>query len=109
MPPLFATRTAGDRLYRDLPRVCSWADPLYIYELEKASLLDPLTQIANRRFLEMRLASSIAEFRRYAIPFGIIFADIDRFKEINDTHGHLAGDEMLKMICPLALRQCPVN
>lgn len=73
-------------------------DPLYIYELEKASLLDPLTQIANRRFLEMRLASSIAEFRRYAIPFGIIFADIDRFKEINDTHGHLAGDEMLKMI-----------
>lgn len=73
-------------------------DPLYLYELEKASLLDPLTQVANRRFLEMRLASSLGEFGRYGIPFGVIFADIDHFKEINDTYGHLAGDDMLKMI-----------
>lgn len=73
-------------------------DPLYIKELEKASLLDPLTQVANRRYIEMKLASSMEEFRRYGVPFGIIFADIDNFKAINDTYGHLVGDDVLKMV-----------
>lgn len=73
-------------------------DAMYIQELEKASLLDPLTQIANRRFIEIKLASSLEEFRRYGVPFGIIFCDIDHFKSINDTYGHLAGDDVLKMV-----------
>jgi diguanylate cyclase (GGDEF)-like protein/PAS domain S-box-containing protein len=72
-------------------------DQHYIEELEKASMLDPLTQIANRRFLEMKLTSCFEEFRRYGIPFGVIFADIDRFKAVNDTFGHLVGDDVLKM------------
>lgn len=70
----------------------------YVEELEKASLLDPLTQLANRRYIEMKLSSALEEFRRYEVPFGIIFADIDHFKDINDRHGHLMGDDVLKMI-----------
>ena len=72
-------------------------DPRYVEGLEKAAMLDPLTQIANRRFLEMKISSCFEEFRRYNIPFGLIFADIDHFKSINDTFGHRAGDDVLKM------------
>ncbi len=69
-----------------------------VSELEKLALLDPLTQLANRRYIEMNLHSRLEELRRYQWPFGILFLDIDHFKLINDTCGHAMGDEILRMV-----------
>lgn len=65
---------------------------------EKLAYLDPLTGTANRRFAEITLHARYEEFKRYGWPFGLIFIDIDRFKSVNDEHGHAAGDEVLKMV-----------
>jgi diguanylate cyclase (GGDEF)-like protein len=66
--------------------------------LEEQSLLDPLTQLTNRRGLEMQLHSRLGELKRYGTPFGLLFIDIDHFKQVNDTHGHNTGDEVLRMV-----------
>jgi diguanylate cyclase (GGDEF)-like protein/PAS domain S-box-containing protein len=73
-------------------------DPQVLQELKNAALLDPLTGLANRRFLEMKISACFEEFYRHGVHFGILFADIDRFKSINDTFGHLHGDAVLKMV-----------
>lgn len=69
-----------------------------IAELREMALLDPVTELGNRRYLETRLAARIKELERYGWPFGVLFADIDRFKEINDLHGHDAGDRVLRIV-----------
>ncbi len=69
-----------------------------VRRLEEAIMLDPLTGLGNRRFVEMRLASSLVETQHYQVPFGMLFIDIDHFKWVNDTHGHEAGDLVLKMV-----------
>jgi diguanylate cyclase (GGDEF)-like protein/PAS domain S-box-containing protein len=69
-----------------------------IEELETMALIDPLTRMANRRYLEMHLSNRIEEMHRYGWGFGVLFADIDDFKRINDTYGHDAGDKVLKMV-----------
>ncbi len=66
--------------------------------LEKLTGLDPLTQLPNRRRLEEEIQARLAETQRYGLTFGILFADIDRFKTVNDTFGHATGDEVLKMV-----------
>jgi diguanylate cyclase (GGDEF)-like protein/PAS domain S-box-containing protein len=65
---------------------------------EKRSLLDPLTQIAKRRGLEIQLTTGLTEMQKYGMQFGILFIDIDRFKKINKGYGQGIGDEVLKMI-----------
>jgi diguanylate cyclase (GGDEF)-like protein/PAS domain S-box-containing protein len=69
-----------------------------IEELQKQSLLDPLTKLANRRAMEIYLESRREEFRRFRWPFGVLFIDIDHFKGINDRYGHMTGDDILKMV-----------
>lgn len=69
---------------------------LKIQELEELSFLDGLTHIANRRYIELDLESRLAELKRYGLPFGILFMDVDRFKFFNDTYGHDTGDLILK-------------
>jgi len=67
-------------------------------ELQEMAMHDPLTGIANRRFVEINLAARLEEFKRYGFGFSVMFIDADNFKTINDTHGHSAGDRILKMI-----------
>jgi diguanylate cyclase (GGDEF)-like protein/PAS domain S-box-containing protein len=69
-----------------------------IRELERIALLDPLTGIGNRRFLEMTLTARLSEASRYGWSLGVLFIDIDHFKEINDKYGHDVGDLVLKMV-----------
>jgi diguanylate cyclase (GGDEF)-like protein len=63
--------------------------------------LDGLTGIANRRRLDLKINEEIGRARRNQSPLGILIADIDHFKHVNDTFGHLAGDECLRQIARL--------
>jgi len=74
------------------------ANELRLKELEKIAMLDRLTQIANRHFLEKELAARLEEKRRYRIPFGVLFVDIDDFKQVNDCYGHDTGDRVLQFV-----------
>ncbi len=56
---------------------------------------DPLTGLLNRRRMEERLLEEAARFRARGANFSVIIADVDRFKAINDEHGHAAGDRVL--------------
>lgn len=69
-----------------------------IEELRKLSMLDSLTGIANRRFGEKIIQDRIEELKRFGWQTGIIFADIDNFKNVNDSFSHSTGDRMIKMI-----------
>jgi diguanylate cyclase (GGDEF)-like protein len=71
---------------------------LRVNELEKLTLLDNLTQLANRNYLEREIQSRFEEKKRLNVPFGILFIDIDHFKKINDRYGHDVGDEVLKFV-----------
>ncbi|MFQ6038471.1 MAG: GGDEF domain-containing protein, partial [Candidatus Aminicenantales bacterium] len=61
-------------------------------------LLDALTQVGNRRFLEIHLQSRLEELKKYRLPFGVIYADVDRLKNINATYGASVGDQVLHMV-----------
>ena len=69
-----------------------------IDELERLAYLDPLTGLVNRRGMEYEIDRRLAERRKSALNFGVLFIDIDDFKKVNDTFGHAAGDEVLKHI-----------
>jgi diguanylate cyclase (GGDEF)-like protein/PAS domain S-box-containing protein len=78
----------------------------HLKELETLAFLDPLTRIANRTYLENFIVGKFNEFRRLGWPFGVIFVDVDRFKQVNDTFGHQTGDLVLKMVAQTLLKNC---
>ena len=63
--------------------------------LEELAHTDPLTKTLNRRALGERLAAEMERVRRYSTTMSLLLIDLDHFKQINDTHGHLAGDDVL--------------
>jgi len=69
-----------------------------VKELERLALLDHLTSLPNRRYVESQLQARLAEIERFGWPFGALFVDIDHFKLVNDAHGHDTGDEVLRMV-----------
>jgi len=64
--------------------------------LQELSITDPLTNLHNRLFCEKRLAYEFERADRYRSHLSCAMADIDHFKQINDTHGHAAGDQVLR-------------
>jgi diguanylate cyclase (GGDEF)-like protein len=66
--------------------------------LAESSNRDGLTGIYNRRYLEQRLSAEFDRCRRYRDHFSFVLFDLDHFKRINDTYGHLAGDEVLCVV-----------
>ncbi|MCE2509865.1 MAG: EAL domain-containing protein [Alphaproteobacteria bacterium] len=75
-------------------------------ELEQLSLYDPLTGLSNRALFHDRLDRAIALSRRNNTRLAVLMMDLDRFKEINDTLGHDAGDEVLKKVAERLVGTC---
>jgi diguanylate cyclase (GGDEF)-like protein len=69
-----------------------------IEKMRRLSLLDALTEIGNRRFAEGQLQGIVNEASRFSWLSGILLADIDKFKVVNDTYGHGAGDHTLQVV-----------
>jgi diguanylate cyclase (GGDEF)-like protein len=70
-------------------------------QMFEAALRDPLTKLFNRRYLLDRLAGEVAFAQRHRSPLALLLIDIDHFKSINDTYGHLAGDHVLSSLAQL--------
>jgi len=66
--------------------------------LYESSTRDALTRAFNRKYLNERLIAEIAHARRHKTQLSLLMLDLDRFKEVNDVHGHLAGDMVLRVV-----------
>jgi two-component system, cell cycle response regulator len=69
--------------------------------LEVLAQTDPLTMVLNRRALTTRLASELDRARRYEAVLSLLMIDLDHFKSVNDTYGHLVGDDVLRATAAL--------
>lgn len=94
----------GIELFTDITN--QHANALRVKELEALALLDRLTQLANRNYIEKEIQSRFEEKKRFNVPFGILFMDIDHFKKVNDTYGHDIGDEVLKFVANTFVANC---
>lgn len=70
---------------------------LMLLKLYRESTRDPLTGLINRRVLMKQLDNELQNFEQHQRPFSVLMFDLDRFKRINDNHGHQTGDRVLKM------------
>ncbi len=77
--------------------------------LRRTSLMDTLTGVNNRRFLEQRLGEEIDRSQRSAEPLTCFFLDIDFFKAVNDRHGHQIGDQVLALVARTVREQLRNN
>lgn len=73
--------------------------------LKLAGLTDGLTGVQNRRYFEHRCLVEVSQARRYRHPLACMFLDIDKFKRINDGHGHQSGDEVLRRVAHIIQSQ----
>ena len=73
--------------------------------LERQAITDPLTGAFNRRYMHTALATAVERCRRSSEPASLLLLDVDRFKPLNDTIGHAAGDRVLKAIVTLVDRR----
>jgi len=97
---LAAAQTFGERTLRLLPLMIQGLglalnNALLHDDLQRVAALDPLTGLYNRRFGMKRLDEELARIQRSQSPLSLIIVDLDHFKRLNDTYGHLAGDKVL--------------
>lgn len=67
-------------------------------ETERALYQDELTGIGNRKFADIRMSELLGAHTDHRQPFGVLFADIDHFKRVNDTYGHAVGDRIIQLV-----------
>jgi diguanylate cyclase (GGDEF)-like protein len=77
-----------------------------VEQLHSAATTDELTGLCNRRALEDRLAAEIARSLRHQLHTSVLLLDLDRFKVVNDTMGHAAGDRLLVQVGQILRKQC---
>ncbi len=73
------------------------------------SITDALTGTYNRRYLMEQLPRELERCRRYAYPLSVLMCDVDHFKQINDVHGHAAGDDVLQQFVARAQKSIRSN
>jgi diguanylate cyclase (GGDEF)-like protein len=73
--------------------------------LLKMAQTDSLTGLDNRRYIEERLEEAFGHSRRLKEPLAVVLCDLDRFKSVNDTHGHQVGDAVLKQLAQILRRE----
>ncbi len=83
---------------RDALRTTHWQ----LQQFEEQAIRDELTGLYNRRQLQTELDAAIARANRHGIPFCVCLIDVDHFKDINDCHGHLVGDLILREFARIA-------
>jgi diguanylate cyclase (GGDEF)-like protein/PAS domain S-box-containing protein len=71
--------------------------------IKEQAIRDPLTSLYNRRYLDETLERELSRTRRKSAFVSVIMIDIDHFKRLNDTHGHAAGDEVLRRFAKIVL------
>jgi len=76
-------------------------ESIYHEEIYRLAIEDGLTRVANKRYLEQFLEREVGRAQRHQRPLTLMMLDIDHFKRINDTHGHLAGDAVLSSLADL--------
>jgi diguanylate cyclase (GGDEF)-like protein len=74
----------------------------HLYEL---AMVDGLTGLFMRRYFDARIEEEIERSKRYGTPFSVIMMDVDDFKKLNDEHGHLMGDRVLRSIANVVKSQ----
>lgn len=77
--------------------------------LERDSQSDPLTGLHNRRYLDSVFPDTIDQCKRHRSSLGVLVIDADHFKKINDSYGHLAGDEVLRKLATILQKYCRRN
>lgn len=91
-----------DRLQRRLAEIGAPADVRELAALlTEQAVRDPMTGLYNRRFFDEALAQNVETARRYGRELSLVLFDLDGFKQVNDTCGHQAGDEVLKTFARL--------
>lgn len=84
---------------RGIKKIATLAYYKQLVEALKSQLMhDPLTGIGNRTLIQKEIERALAISQRTNDSFALIVLDIDKFKQVNDTHGHLIGDELLKVV-----------
>jgi diguanylate cyclase (GGDEF)-like protein len=73
-----------------------------------AAAIDPVSGVFNRRYLQVRLGEELQRSRRHEIPLALLLIDIDDFKVVNDSYGHLAGDVVLRDVAEILRRSVRV-
>jgi diguanylate cyclase (GGDEF)-like protein len=73
-----------------------------------AATVDPVTGVFNRRYIQVRLDEELQRSQRHQIPLALLMIDIDDFKRVNDSHGHLAGDTILRDVGDILRRSVRV-
>jgi diguanylate cyclase (GGDEF)-like protein len=74
------------------------AEEQLAHQLYEASTKDALTKVYNRKYFVERLAAEVAYAHRHKTHLAIVLVDLDHFKKVNDTYGHLAGDVVLRVV-----------
>jgi diguanylate cyclase (GGDEF)-like protein len=87
----------GNAIYKFL--VGGNVESAYYEEIYKLTIFDGLTQAHNKRYFMEFIERELARVGRTGRPLSLVMFDIDHFKRINDTHGHLTGDAILKDLC----------
>ncbi len=91
-----AFRAAHQRLLESLAlQIAAALQNAHLYEL---AMVDGLTGLFMRRYFDARIEEEIERSKRYGTPFSVVMMDVDDFKKLNDEHGHLMGDRVLRSI-----------